>query len=137
MRHKCPCCVISVNAEFSLVPHINEAIVGNSTYFDCTTTTHTNKVNWYHLGVGTKDHEDICIYCLGKVHPLYINRIEVKLDSNTYRLWIKSVLLEDAGKYVCQDNGGIGDSLIAQLVVLGNDIAKWFLCAMNLLLTEY
>lgn len=103
------------------MPRINEAMVGHSTYFDCTTTTHTNEVNWYHLGVGTKDHEDICIYCLGKVHPLYINIIEVKRDSNTYRLWIKSVELEDAGQYVCQDNGGIGDSLTAQLIVLGND----------------
>lgn len=113
--------VTSVNSDFNLKPIINEAVIGESAFFDCTTTTHTNEVFWYYYGVEAKDHEDICLYCLGKVHPLYENKIKVEriFGTNSYRLKILSLQREDAGRYICQDNGGIGDSLSAQLVVLG------------------
>lgn len=113
--------VALVNAVFDLKPIIHEGTIGNAAYFDCTTTTHTNEVFWYYYGVGAKDHEDICLYCFGKVHFLYENKITVEriFGTNSYRLKILSVQREDAGTYICQDNGGIGGSLSAQLVVLG------------------
>lgn len=102
-------------------PLDTEAVIGQSTYFDCASDVNKNPINWYHYRVGAKDHEDICIYCLGKIHRRYESRFEILKNKSIglFRLIIKVVHADDAGRYVCQDNGGIGDSSSAQLVVLG------------------
>lgn len=79
------------------------------------------EIQWYHypVGIGTKDHE--YVYAYGRMHPPYDKRFRIEKDnaSGSFHLVINDVEFRDAGLYVCQNGGGSGQLISAQLIVLG------------------
>lgn len=61
------------------------------------------------------------VYDAGVIDKSYRERfyIDGNKTQGVFNLVIRRVLEEDAGKYECQDDGGIGDKRSAELVVLG------------------
>ena len=79
------------------------------------------EIHWYHypIGISTKDHE--YVYAHGRMHPPYDKRFRIDKDSapGSFDLVMTDVEFRDAGLYVCQNGGGSGQLISAQLIVLG------------------
>ena len=88
-------------------------MVGDSTYFNCSTDLEQMEIFWYH---GSK-----YIYNgFGILEP-YNGRFEIERNASTgsYNLVIHSVEPGDAGEYICSDDDGSGTTRSANLIVLG------------------
>jgi hypothetical protein len=112
----------TANCAITVIPTDTEVMVNQPTYLNCSTTITTQEVAWYRYRVGDpyRRHD---VYDAGIIDKNYRDRFYIDGDKTkgVYNLVITRVLEEDAGKYECQDNGGIGDKRSAELVVLDSN----------------
>ena len=100
-------------------PRDIEVLVNLSTYFNCSTSIRNEQIHWYHYRVG--ENRTHIVYYKGEINKNYPNRynVTINIETGEYNLIIHSVQSEDAGRYVCQDDGGRGRRSSAELIVLG------------------
>src|SRR6218665_765949 len=101
------------NSDLVTVPSDTVVVVGQTAYFNCSTTAVQNpEIHWQYY--------DEHVYAGGKFLSPY-DRFIIDIDNSTasYNLVIPSARKEDAGRYCCLDNEGFGEKRSAQLVVLG------------------
>ena len=112
-----------------VIPRDTVAVVGQTAYFNCSTTAVQNpKVQWHY----NDDH----IYAGGKFLSRYARfRMEVHVNNSTasYNLVIPIVSRDDAGRYRCLDNEGFGDKRLAELVVLGEHLPNRLCASLSII----
>lgn len=108
------------NSVIIVRPDDTEVRVDDSTYLNCSISDASATASWYHYPVG-KTSQSI-VFFRDRVLEPYDKRFRVEMDSSTesFNLVISKANLEDAGKYVCQDDES-GDSEAAQVIVLGRN----------------
>ena len=126
------CCVaFEANGELIEGPQDTYVLVKNSTYFNCSTTIRQELIHWYHFRVG--ENSTNYVYYKGEINMKYVSRYTVESNpaNGVCNLRIASVEPHDAGLYVCQDDGGLGMSASAQLIVLGNTYFYFKFCLIH------
>lgn len=110
------------NCYITAGPTDTEVLVNRSAYLNCSTSILSQEVTWYRYRVGDpyRRHD---VYDAGVIDRSYRDRFYIDGDktNGVFNLVIRRVLLDDAGKYECQDDGGIGDKRSAELVVLDDN----------------
>lgn len=96
-----------------IVPSDTESMVGDATYFNCSTNLTSSEIFWHH---GQKH-----IYTGETILEPYRGRFEIESNDSigSHNLVIHSVEPSDAGVYICIDDDGHGISRSAELIVLG------------------
>ena len=110
----------AVTSDLILKPKDADAVVGQTTFFNCSTTLASAEIHWFHYAIGdTKDRS--FVYGYDQFYSSYIGRFQMEKNAATgsYNLIISSVTIADAGRFECQDDTGRGDKDSAQFTVLG------------------
>ena len=97
---------------------------GQRVIFNCGSAYYRN-VHWARRALGSEKESPIYYGDLGLVNGYKTGgRHSVYPDDSTgrYDLHIESVRMDDAGKYFCIDESGIGNKVMAELTVIGNYI---------------
>lgn len=107
-------------AELVVKPTDRESLVDELTYFNCSTSVVSQAIQWFHFPLGVSGDREI-VYGYNQFYGIYKDRfaIEVNEAAGTYNLVIRSVQVQDAGRYECQDDVGRGAKASARLIVLG------------------
>lgn len=94
-------------------------LVNETTYLNCSTSIHSEQILWYHYRVG--ENQANHLFNGREFNPAYANRysIEINIETGAYNLIVRGVQPRDAGRYVCQDDGGRGRQSPAELIILG------------------
>ena len=100
-------------------PSDTEVLLNHSTYFNCSTSILNEQIHWYHFPAG--EDQLNYVYYKGQFNANYADRysIQVNIEAEEYNLNIRLVQPGDAGRYMCQDDGGLGGQSSAELIVLG------------------
>ena len=101
-----------------LIRHPRDAVVhqGQAVEF-CCETDQLDPVNWkYRLHGSEKDER---IVTGGGVGEKYRKKFRMITTGNVYTLTLINASVEDSGTYSCIDTLGLGESVSAQLIVLG------------------
>ena len=101
-------------------PKDAEVVVGQTTFFNCSTNLTSSEIYWFHYVVGDIKGRSF-VYGQDQFHSRYLDRFQMEKNAATgsYNLIITSVSIDDAGRYECRDDSGLGDKDSAQLIVLG------------------
>lgn len=92
--------------------------VGDSTYLNCSFSIASAPKSWYHYPVGKGANDLKYVFFYGQLYAPYDERFRIDTASSdgVSNLIMNQVESQDAGRYVCQNNG---DQATAQLIILG------------------
>ena len=117
-RYDISACPGTVNTTITVVPNAAVALINDSTFFNCSTTS--VGVNWV---FGSSQYPEPIIYSHGTIKPYYKVRFRVQNYSNSFgnqfNLILMSVAKTDAGSYICQDRERLEERKEMHLTVLG------------------
>ena len=114
-------------------PVNTEVTAGSSTFLNCSTSL-AKYVNWYYYPAGPQVSGANYVYYYGQLFGNYKDRFQLYKNENSgsYDIFIPNVELSDAGVYACQDDEGNGETVSAELIVLGLSFYKQSLLSSKL-----
>lgn len=115
-------CVVYGDAHIIVKPVDTEVRVDDSTYFNCSISSASAEISWYHYPAGRGTRDKRYVYLKGKIQNPYDERYRIERDnsSGSFSLIVTKAKLQDAGTFVCQ-NGGTDNSANAEMIVLKSD----------------
>lgn len=102
------CCVYIIGCGLlSQKPKDSVTVIGKSTYFNCSTSQPSKRVQWYHYDVNEAPREAIyrCDNFTEYWFPCYRNGryvVERNPATGAYNLVIPTVVASDAGRFLCE-----------------------------------
>ena len=107
---------LGVSGRFKATPSNVMAVTETTAKFNCSTTT--GVVFWFVTRLNGS-HEPI--YKTGSVYQSFQKRFKVEeVDDDIFNLLITNIQIDDAGTYMCIDQG-FGANATAQLIVIGKN----------------
>lgn len=107
-----------------IIPLDTEVHLNQSTYLNCTTGHPSQEVAWYHYRAGDP-YRRISVYDGGIMERAYRQRFRIEggqRATGEFNLVIESAQGQDAGRYECQDDEGMGEKRSANIVVLEDEL---------------